>query len=49
MADQRKPGLTEGNKKKDNVKPPRPLEDFEEGTPMFGIGKRKIKRQQAKG
>ena len=30
-------------------KPPRPLEDFEEGTPMLGFGKKKIKRQQAKG
>jgi hypothetical protein len=46
--DHRKPGVSPGNDT-DSVKPPRPLEDFEIGTPMFGIGKRKIKRKQAKG
>jgi hypothetical protein len=48
------PGLIEflRNKRRD---PPskkgkgKPKEDFEKGTPMFGIGLKKIKRQRAKG
>lgn len=35
--------------KKKATKGKRPKEDYETGTPMFGYGKKKIKRKRAKG